>query len=275
MSESIATSLSSSVKSRLKRGKTQLPPVPGAAVHLMELSQRANVDAAQLTAVIQRDRALAGRVLRVANAGSFRGVNQIVSLHQAVARLGSELITELACAASLQSAFPSPAYAAQTALCTRVSLGAALFAKRVARSSRRNVEAAFLIGLMHNLGEATVLYLLGKRRGLTPDLLQACIDQTEVDAGLAVAKTWKLPLAVRSAVEFYRNPEIAPPEHGEPAAVAALARYLARRVFLPEGCAPTTEAPGLEILGLYPDEVEEILDDAEEVRDTVRAMEGG
>jgi len=274
MVTSASTQLASSLHDRLRRGKLTLPPLPGAAVQLMELSQRTNVDAAQLSTVIHRDQVLAGRVLQVANASSFRGVAEIVSLQQAVARLGSNLITELACAASLQSAFPSPAYAKRMATCARFSLAAALFAKAIARERRSNVEVAFLCGLMHNLGDTTVLFLLNKRKGLPEEVVETCLDELRVEAGSAVAKTWRLPTTVRAAVAFHRCPEDAPPEVAEPVALAALAHYLTRRIYAPEGCAPTSEAPGIETLNLYPDQVEAILDRGEEIRGAVAAMEG-
>ncbi len=239
----------------------------------MELSQKANVDAAQLSQVIHQDQTLAGRVLQIANAGSFRGVSEIVSLQQAVARLGSNLITELACAASLQSAFRSPAHADRMSRIGRYSMASALFAKEVARAGRRNVELAFLCGLMHNLGEATVLYILGKKRGIPSEALQACIDELQGEAGLAVAKTWRLPQPVQAAICFFPHPEDAPEGLAEPAATAALSHYLARRLFDPDGCVPTTEAPGLDILNLYPDEVEAALDQREKIREAVAAME--
>jgi len=275
MVTSVTTSLASSLNDRLRRGKLQLPPLPGAAVQLMELAQKTNVDAAQLSQVIHQDQALAGRVLQVANTGSFRGVSEIVSLQQAVARLGSNLITELACAASLQSAFRSPAHAERMAQCGRYSIATALFAKEVARAGRRNVELAFLCGLMHNLGEATVLYIVGKRKGIAPEALDLCIEELRSEAGLAVAQTWRLPEPVKAAICSYPRPEHAPEAMAEPVATASLARYLTERLFEPEGCVPTSEAPGLDILNLYPDELEAVLDEGERIREAVAAMEAG
>jgi HD-like signal output (HDOD) protein len=69
-----------------------------------------------------------------------------------------QTIAELAITICVRgSVFPKKAYAEiSTSLWTH-SLASALFAKEIARQQRRNIEAAYLCGLLHRIGMPLVL----------------------------------------------------------------------------------------------------------------------
>ena len=66
----------------------------------MSLCSEETCDAARLAELITHDQALAGHVLGVSNSAAYAPKEPIVSLQQAVSRLGSDTVCEIAMAPS-------------------------------------------------------------------------------------------------------------------------------------------------------------------------------
>ena len=96
--QSIASHLDS-----LTENQIEVPMLPDVANQVLVLSNDPDSDAAQLAKLIQSDQSLAGHVMRIANSAAYTPNASMVSLQQAVARLGMNLITEIALAASLNN----------------------------------------------------------------------------------------------------------------------------------------------------------------------------
>jgi putative nucleotidyltransferase with HDIG domain len=146
------------------------------------------------------------------------------------------------------------------------SVAAAHFAKEIARVRRRNVESAFLCGLLHDVGKPVVLTLLDdaasqfKVRFSLP-ALYAAMQEFHLIAGVALAERWRLPVQVLEAVAFHHD-YVAAPTCSEAVMQTCLADYLAYFVALAgEGLDEETlrELPVLEDLNLYPDELDALL----------------
>ena len=87
----------------------------------------------------------------------------------------------------------------------RESVITALFAQEVARLKRRNVESAYLCGLLHRVGHAVVLARVGSaavKNRLTPDAAQILpfAHKHEARVGALLAACWNLPPAVSAAM---------------------------------------------------------------------------
>src|SRR5581483_11226132 len=155
-----ADPLRGAVAERLAAGTLDLPLLPRVASQVVALVGDKKADANQLAALIHRDPALAGHVLRIANSPAYMPKMPIVSLQQAVSRLGFSVITEIAFAASVQSGiFRVPGYEAVLDGLWRHALASGAFAKEVARARRSNVESAFLCGLLHAVGKPALLQI--------------------------------------------------------------------------------------------------------------------
>jgi HD-like signal output (HDOD) protein len=226
------------VADRLGTGTITLPLLPQVASQVLALTSQPNVDALQLSSLIHRDPALAGQVLRIANSPAYMPSMPIVSLQQAVARLGMETVTEIVLAASLQSGtFKVPGYEAALKRLWRHGLGSGLFAKEIARLLRSNVESAFLCGLLHAVGKPALLQVVadaqrdrnherGTRGPLSDEVLRELLAEFHTGVGLRIATSWALPQAVVNAIAFYAAFEGAQANRRE-AAVACLADLFA------------------------------------------------
>src|SRR4029077_2368798 len=153
--------LRTAVAHRLATGELSLPMLPRVASQVVALVGSPTTDANRLSELIHRDPALAGQVLRIANSPAYMPRMPIVSLQQAVSRLGLNAVTEIAFAASVQSGvFRVPGWEPMLNQLWRHALASGAFAKEVARTRRLNVESAFLCGLLHAVGKPALLQVI-------------------------------------------------------------------------------------------------------------------
>src|SRR4051812_43054250 len=197
----------------------ELPPPPEVASEVMRLTRgdgitdgAADASSQQLAALIQRDVALAGQVMRVANSALYARRTPVVTLSQAIGWLGIREIRNIAFAVAVQGqVFASSCFRREMADLWRESVITALFAQEIARLKRRNVESAYLCGLLHRAGMAVILNRVGAaalKHRITPDaavVLQAATRQ-EARVGTHLAIAWGLPPAVSAAITHWRDP---------------------------------------------------------------------
>ena len=83
----------------------QLPSPKGVALAIMEISQRENATLDEVARLVQTDPAMSGRLLRLANAAAQNG-RVVVSINEAVLRLGMATVRQLAMGFSLVDQYP-------------------------------------------------------------------------------------------------------------------------------------------------------------------------
>lgn len=254
------------VLERLEGGKIELPLLPTVVWEVMELSAADNVDIRRLSDLIHRDQSLAGHVLRVANSPAYMARMPIVSLQQAVSRLGTKALGEIAFTVSLQSrVFDVPGYEDEVRSLWEHAVGAATYAKEIARLRRGNVEGAFLCGLLHDIGKPVVLQALvdvQKEAGLriAPAAASAIMEAYHTHVGSLLATAWALPPHVAESIAYHHDYLVAP-TCGEAVMVTRLADCLSYHVLTPDIFDEDSvrHHPVLADLNLYPDDVEGLL----------------
>jgi HD-like signal output (HDOD) protein len=255
----------------------ELPPPPRVAAEVQRLTRteleddaKVATSSAELASLIQRDVALAGQVMRVANSALYARRTPVVTLPQAIAWLGMREIRTITFSAAVQSqVFASTYFRKEMADLWRESVITALFAQEVARLKRRNVESAYLCGLLHRLGMAVILGRIGEaalKQGVTPEPAQvlelASRHETRVGTQLSIA--WSLPPAVAAAIAHWRDPPAAELARAEVMEVA-LARQISEEFRTPGigGELPDTMlgpvSAWMDELSIYPDELFSIM----------------
>ncbi len=261
---------------RVAQGALHLPVLPKAAGQILALAGDPNSDVAQLSALIHGDQALASHVLRIVNSAAYGGSQTIVSLQQAVTRIGMKLLGEIAIAVSVRGeVFHVPGFQAEIKRLWRHSLASGAWAKEIARAKRTNVECLFLCGLLHAIGKPIALRAVVELEpGIDKNSALALMDEFHGEVGAAVADKWRLPPQVRASCAYYRNRAAAAAFQKE-TAITWLSDRLASWVLLP-GC-PRDEAlgqdPVLAELNLYPEEFQALLDQQESVLATIHTMD--
>jgi putative nucleotidyltransferase with HDIG domain len=263
---------------RLAAGSLALPLLPRVATEIMAIVRDPEADAAALARLIHQDPPLAAHVLRIANSPAFLPRTPIVSLQQAITRLGFGTLGEIALAASLQGGvFRVPGFEHELASIWRHALASASFAREVARQRRCNVESAFLCGLLHTIGKPAILQasidLAAERRvKLEPGVATALADELHCEVGRAVAERWSLPAVVVTAIATYREYDSSPEAPLEPMITWASDRF-GGLLFGPGGDLETLRPdPVFAHLNFYPEDVDALFARADGVREAVEAM---
>ena len=283
--------LSSLVQDRVQSGAVKLPLLPQVAGQVIALLGNPNVDAARLSALIHRDPGMAGQILRVANSPAYAPRMPIVSLQQAVARLGLNALGEIAFSISLQSGtFKVPGHEKDLQRLWRHALASGAWGKEIARSRRSNIESAFLCGLLHEVGKPALLQTIvdvATELGLehnTPRV-RALLELHHAAVGRRIAEAWSLPGAVAASIVHYREPSAAGPYVHDVLVTCLgdrLATWLVDAQPAPAGTGEAAgdeggdldirEQPVFAELNFYPDEVEALLGKRDAVLATVEAM---
>lgn len=252
-----------------------LPPLSTVAIEVGRLAAAddgAGDSAAALAAIVRRDVALASQVIRVANSALHSPRTPIVSLTQAVTRLGMNEIRNIAYSFALRkdifAAGPRDTRVGGAALAAlwRESLATACFAQEIARLKRRDVEAAYLVGLMHRLGMAVMLWRLVRApQGVDINmerLEEFAASGPEAHVGTKLATSWSLPSPIAEGIAHWRVPQDAPPAWQALLLQIAAARAFAAQLGAPEELPPElcgVPAELLDALNLYPDDVAALL----------------
>ena len=209
-------SLIQSVELRTRLGTvTALTLMPAIFAALQRALADPNIDSAKVATIIQRDPAIAAKVLQVCNSAFFRLPRRIASIQHAVSYLGLSTVRSMVLSAEL--------FQPGKTLCAGLDLGQlqrhALNVAAIARSLAAETnwaEEAFLAGLLHDVG----LLLLGREY---KDEMQRALEATEagmllgdaerkfvgVDHGTAGAyllALWGLPYQIVEAVAQHEAP---------------------------------------------------------------------
>jgi len=247
--------------------QVELPVLPDVATRVLALCEDEKSDARALEAVLERDPSLAAHVLRVANSAAYAPKEPIVSLQQAVSRLGLPSIRTIALGISLQGrVFQMPGHQSRVRSIWMHCAVAAVYARETARKLRRNVEGAFLCGLLHDIGrpvvlQATVDALAHRTKDPLPvPLLETAMDEFHAGVGARMVESWKLADWTVSAIEHHHHPERAA-GHEDVARVVYLADRLSHWALDEESSAADFALDDAEFegLGLYPEDVEALL----------------
>lgn len=182
----------------LTRDRLVLPTLPEIALHVRQLAQREDVSAADLAKEINKDPALAVRLLRVANSAAARGGRRVENVHQAVTRLGFDYTRLLVSGLAVEQMFArgAPWLEAKLRMAWQQSVEVAVSAQVLAtHCSWLNPEMAMLGGLVHQIGVLPILRLAESNQEslLFPEDLDAVLEQLAPQIGSLVLQAWHFP----------------------------------------------------------------------------------
>lgn len=197
------------IAKRIQQDDIEVPMLPEVANKVMRLTNDPESDVSDLAKLIQSDQTLAGHVMRIANSALYSPNTTLVSLQQAITRLGMRVIADIALAASVNSKmFNAPGYEKHIQTELQFSLMAGLWAKEIARACRRNVEAAFLAGLLHDIGRpVTIQVVIEAAKTLNIDIPPNQMFELEQhfqrSLGISVVHQWEMPSLVCDVVTWF------------------------------------------------------------------------
>lgn len=267
------------LRNRLNDSSIELPLLPEVAQKVISMTSDENCNAAELSNIIHKDQALASNVLRITNSASYAGNCKIVSLQQAVSRLGLNLLREITLAASVQnSVFNVPGKDNIISLLWAHSLASSAYAKEIAKSRRKNVESAYLCGLLHSIGKPVLLKILIEtakdlKVHLSDDEIIAIIDKEHHPLGLRMAKEWELPDQVEMTIKHFENFDDAENFEDEVMTIC-LAHMCSDELLIPDkiSAEEISAHDVIDALNLYPEDIEAILEKREKIQELISSM---
>jgi putative nucleotidyltransferase with HDIG domain len=189
----------------------------------------------------------------------------IVSLQQAISRLGLTTLREIVVTVSMRSRmFNVPGYSAEVRALWQHAVHTAAHAREIVRRCRRNVEGAFLGGLLHDVSKPVLLLALADMQAqldepLTAPVVATALAVYHTQVGAFLASTWTLPPEVCESMLYHHDPGAAP-VYPEAVMVRCLADRVAYALAQPEvDVEDVCHDPLWAQLNLYPDDVEALL----------------
>jgi HD-like signal output (HDOD) protein len=246
--------------SQVARGELELPVLPEVAARVLGVASAADANASALARLIGGDPSLAAHVMRVASSAAYQPRAPIESLQHAISWLGMSEVADVAFTVAVQGKLLNvPGQKARVQRLWKQSVATAVWSRLVAEASGRPTEAAYLHGLLHEIGKPVCLQTIAElaRRAATP-LIESEFDQLmsefHLDVGVQLATAWKLPPGVAQVIRGWQDWQNAP-DGRDGCAVAWLAHHLASGMLENYGTLvadalvadPVTEYLGLEL----------------------------
>ena len=206
----------------------QLPPLPQAAQKALKLIQNPDTNMVDIGNVIAMDQVMASLVLRWANSAYYGLTNRVSTVQQAVVYLGQNTVQSLLLTASVMTYLdrPVPGYGLERGELWKHSVGVAGGARLVAAKFGRKVaEEAYHAGLLCDIGKLAFEVLLRTMDSNDPnwqgksfsELEQTYFGIDHAVLGGEMARRWKLPESLVSAIIYHHRPSLA----GENAVIAS------------------------------------------------------
>jgi HD-like signal output (HDOD) protein len=255
-----------------------LPTLPAAVFQLHKVLDNEMAGPAQVAAVIERDPALTGRLLRAANSAAFNRGDRIGSVAAAVGRLGVDQIRAICLVLAVVKAFPNRSGSLDHSLFWLHSAAVGMMTEHLwgRFGSTPGVSGAdlYTAGLLHDVGllileqyfqrdfhEARHEQMESGRRLWQCEEEHLGMDHGAV-GGLLLGR-WTLPAYISETVTNHHHPDQAEPEYREISRIVNAAEVICTEqgaALLDEGGADATSEEVLAELGCPPEETAAILD---------------
>lgn len=217
----------------------QPPLLPAVALELVQLSSDPTTPMTKVRSLVQSDPFVAAKVLRLAQSAMYTRGAPVTSLEDAMARLGLRNLSDLFLQAAMTArVFRCKGYEEPMGALRKHSVVCAHLARSVCRITGFPDEYAFMCGLLHDVGIAAGILVLGevKRDAKPPQYedIRGSIELVHEHASAALGKAWQLPSDVQLVLRHHHHFQIQGRTHPLAAAVC-LADWIAAEVNVASG----------------------------------------
>lgn len=195
-----------------------LPPMPHVASRAISMVENPDTTAQELTELLSSDTALAARVLKIANSAMFSRQREITTLNQAIMIIGFKALKGIIVAATLRQINKS--FGKLEKLIWENSIGTAVASTLVCKKlKKRYIEEAFLLGLLHSLGQIVLLFqkdTASEYKQVMDQVRDEHLDYATAEQqvygfahpliGALVAKKWNFSSESCQIILHYRDP---------------------------------------------------------------------
>ncbi|MBU1319635.1 MAG: HDOD domain-containing protein [candidate division Zixibacteria bacterium] len=235
---------------------SDLPTPPMVLQQINKVINDPNTSAFDIAAILAEDPAMSFKVLKLTNSAYYGFAKEVTSVKQAVIVMGINAVRSMVLSTAVLDMFKGNEknlqfhdqfwrHSLATASCAR------LLARRVPGGNAAGAEHAFSVGLLHDIGKLVMnCYLpndfhaaqqFAEEHQLTPHRAEEeILGYTHAELGGLLAKNWKLPPLICSAIYYHHCPKDS--ENDIFAYVTHFADYLSNLTFDPPGDLQRTES---------------------------------
>lgn len=204
-------------------GIKNLPTLPDVATRVLRLSEDPDVSQKEIADAVERDPAIATRLLKLVNSPYFGIRGTVTSIQQSLVFLGVSNLRNLVLSTSVMDLFSQEGEVgsyARRGLWVH-SMATALAAREMSRKMRvSDAEVAFTAGLIHDVGKVVfdkyfhddfkrVIELMDAHNAAMVDAESAVLGMNHAEVGLYLAHMWSLPEVLVDAVGCHHAPRSA------------------------------------------------------------------
>lgn len=206
----------------LENQEVELPPIPRVPEAVLRCLSSRNCDFSEVAELISEDASTTTRVLRMANAALW-GVRATNSIPEAVVRLGTRPLQSLMMSESLMVA-SCPSRKSNRVIAQRFwdrSLAAGCLMRALAPLCKIDPEEAFVMGLLHDVGDVVVLRAVDRYEALShspieTDAFEYLCYKFHGSLGALVGDKWSLSPTLKSLLTDHHSwPEAQDPHRVE------------------------------------------------------------
>jgi HD-like signal output (HDOD) protein len=265
------------LKERLAAGSLTVPVFHAVAAKLQQVLARPDFAMEEVHQLINADPGLATQVLRTANSAFYAGLTKVGTIREAIIRLGSREVANIAMLTTQQDLYRSDdvKYNAIMQALWKHAFCCAVGSKWLAQRAgfREQAQEAFLGGLLHDVGKLFLLKVMEEmsreeayRGSATPAVVAEVLSTLHVEQGHQLMLKWHMPQSYCDIVAGHEDEQW---DHGNALlAIVRLSNLTCRKLgigvrtddtILLLGC-PESQALGLKEVVLA--ELEIVVEDA-------------
>jgi HD-like signal output (HDOD) protein len=257
----------------IESSEYQPPILPEIAVTLTRLVNQPDVSIDTVEKTVSEDPTIAARVVSVANSVFYCRGTPAKTLRTAVMRLGVQEVRDVAFQVVAKTTiFRVPGFQAPMRELLEAAQVSGLLAKKVCETLKFGTETAYLSGLLHDMGKAVILGILGSAiRDAPPGsaeflALEQTIEQRHAPIGAWVCEKWGLSPDMCETIKYHHRPE-ASTESWQPAFAVKVSDVLLGHIGIgaPQKRIDPISDPLFKQLNVAPKDVENLIEFAETV----------
>jgi len=268
-----------------RRGNIDLPVLPHIVDELQKVIDDPNSTPEAIAKILEQDAVITLRLLSVVNSPIYRVAEKILSVRQAVVRLGLKETQSIVLAIAYKNLYKTDNKNLMTLMeiMWLHALACAFCSKGIAQKLKLpDVEKYFLMGLFHDIGKVLLLHAITKARTvIDPDNWEnekgsviSALQEAHTSMGGAILERWGFNDAFVKVAAHHDNP-VFPTNTDQPILVVHLANVMARKIgysFFNDGSIDLENEHSAKLLGIGNDLLAEV---GEEVSVLMKSSVGG
>jgi putative nucleotidyltransferase with HDIG domain len=198
---------------------SELPTIPEVATRVLHMLNDPDVEPEELAELILADQVMAARVVKIVNSPIYRPRQEISSVKRALIYLGLRQIREIILTCYIMHAFDGKDGVYDIKTFWKHSFGVGIVSRIIAQRIRYpDSEKAYIVGLIHDIGEVFLSYYFREEFGRVVkalderpnvrmrDLEKELIGTSHCEIGHWLAHKWNFPPEYRDVIVFHHDP---------------------------------------------------------------------